>query len=337
MNFKKILLLICVISSAITTGWAQGRKLYAGQTRTRASAAVPISRKIAYPWTWSFGLGTTSYFGQLCEGGDCWGRSNYQVNLGLRYRFTNRISAGVTIRNFRLSASDLDAPVETGRPGRGIVMRTEGYELMAYGTYDFIPTISRFMGNKSDQYNRRNFFVPYAYLGVGMLYFNPKGLDPLTNKYVSVARLITFEEKRNKPYSQITPVVATGLGCRVKISEFFDVGADLTYTTTFTDYLDDLGGNTTYPEGIDQGTQANFQFRTIDNRLANPSYRGLQNQNSAYGGQRRGGEKNLWDGYFLFNVRIDYTMMRPFDFGKQKRHRHFAKGKGTRHHQFQRK
>lgn len=345
---KKSIFIVCllvVITSSFEV-FSQGRKLYPGQTRTRMNSSIPISRKIAYPWTWTLGLGSTSYFGQLCEGGDCVfapivqpGFNNFQIAPGIRYRFTNRISVGVNFKFFRIGASDLEAAESTGRPGRGITFRTTGYEFNAYVMADIIPTISRFMGDKSDQYNRRNFFVPYVLAGAGVLYFAPSIKDPLTGKYESVVGLKTFE---GKDYSNIVPTVYGGLGFRIKATEFIDVGADLTYTVAFTQYLDDLGGKQVYPtrEGLNS-----TELWTKEDRLSAPGFyeRGVTPNPDGSpappfdGRTQRSGKAEFFDGYGIFNIHINYTMANPVNFSAQKSHKHFKHGKGTKHHRFERK
>lgn len=347
MKFNKftILIFITVFFISIYVSKGQGRKLYAGQTKTRKSSSIPISRKIAYPWTWSLGLGGTVYNGDMYDiATDGVKFTNYEFNLGLKYRFTNRISAGATFRHFKISASDANSN-SPGRPERNISFQTFGYELLAIGTFDIIPTISRFMGDKSDQYNRRNFIVPYLIAGVGVLYFNPQILNPKSKQYENVASVITFEEKRKNPYSQIVPVATGGIGFRMKISEFFDLGADITNTIAFSDYLDDMGNKNTYPNG--NRNDSNYVFRSNQYLLADPSYTGDPNssprdESSSSEAQRsRGSSKESFftsfDSYLIVNFRLDYTMSSPLAFGKQRSHKHFQNGKGIKNHRFDRK
>jgi len=283
-----------------------------------------------------------SYFGQLCQTGDCFlgpfkDINNFQFNLGLKYRFTNRISAGAQLRYGRISASDANSPKETGRPARDISFRSDLIEFGVFTHIDLIPSISRFMGDKSDQYNRRNFFVPYVIVGVGVLSFTPSIKDPLTDQYVSVVGKKTFEGKN---YGNIVPYVNGGIGTRIKVSEFFDIGADITYTVAFTQYLDDLGAKQAYPVGNEINSVK--ELRTVEERLADPGFSsGLKDRPSEGGlapsGQGRSGNATFFDGYGIFNVHLDYTMASPVSFTAQKSHKHFKQNKGTKNHQFQRK
>ncbi len=342
MKYIKYLLIISLAVFSFTSAFSQGRKLYPGQTRTRANSNIPISRKIAYPWTWTVGVGTMSYFGQLCQTGDCFigpfkDINNYQFNLGLKYRFTNRVSVGAQFRYGRISAADADSPEGTGRPARDISFRTDIVEFGILAHFDLIPSISRFMGDKSDQYNRRNFFVPYIIAGAGILSFTPSILNTITNQYQSVAGIETFEGKN---YGTLVPYINGGIGTRIKISEFFDIGADITYTVAFTQYLDDLGAKQAYTTGNEtQGVPGTRETKYIlsdpgftSGKKAAPSQSGLSDQGSG-----RSGNAVFFDGYGIFNIHLDYTMANPVSFTAQKTHRHFESGKGTRHHQFQRK
>ncbi|PTB89750.1 hypothetical protein C9994_17455, partial [Marivirga lumbricoides] len=45
-----------------------------------------------------------------------------------------------------------------------------------------------------------------------------------------------------KPYSRIQIVIPVGLGARYKLSSNFDIALEISYRHTFTDYLDDVGG-----------------------------------------------------------------------------------------------
>ncbi len=347
MKYIKYLFLVFISLLIVSETFAQGRKLYPGQTRTRVNSSIPISRKIAYPWTWSLGLGTVSYFGQLCATGDCFigpfqDIQNFQINGSLKYRFTNRISAGGLIRYGRMSGSDLNSEASTGRPARAIVFRTDVIEFMAFGTFDIIPSISRFMGDKTDQYNRRNFIIPYLIGGVGMMYFNPHIKDPATGEYASTVELQTFQ---GKSYSNIVPFVHGGIGLRMKVSEFFDIGADLTYTMAFTNYLDDMSSEQFYTNDFaDNGgaVKPNADW-SVAQRLGAPGYYlmgdGNPQRDALLTGtaKRAQGISPFFDGYGVFNIHLDYTMANPVRFKGQKAHKHFQRGKGTRHHQFQRK
>ncbi len=339
-----------------------GRKLYPGSSRTRAVGKAPIYSKIAYPWTYTLGIGRTSYLGSLCPDGDClfgFHALDFTVNFGLKYRFTPRISVGGTIRYFGVSGSDAESGTKGGgmRTGRNLSFKTDALEIMAVGQFDFIPIINKFLGEKEDQYNRRNIVVPYGLVGFGMVYFSPTartgddaakyGLDP--NTTYSLRKLITSEEKqRGSFYSPIVPVFMFGVGVQVKLTEYLDLGLDLQLQKPFTENLDDVDPNSKYPtwNGMTYNdaknmypslTPEDYYFadrslgQRIDTKDDNPGndYRGGNPETL----DRKLSKSSSRDNYFLFNFKICYTVsnfLKPWD----PAHKHFRGGKGSKHHHF---
>lgn len=361
---KKILLIL-LVSVFSTHLFAQnsGRKIYPGATRTRSLGKAPIYKKIAYPWTYSIGIGRTSYMGTLCPDGDClfgFHALDFQANFGLKYRFTSRLSVGATFRYLNLSASDAESGSKgTGtRTNRNLSFHTIAFEFMPYVQFDIIPIISSFLGEKSDQYNRRNFIVPYGLGGVGLLYFNPRGIagdDALSyglepGKAYSLRSLITSEDKENGSfYSPIVPVFMLGIGTQIKITEYFDIGADIQLQKPLTQYLDDVGGISKYPswnglsrsEAAQKGVSAEswyFSDRTLD--PVTGGYSRIDTQDANLVNDYRGGNPEVLDRkdvsrdtYFLFNIKLTYTVSNPLKLWNPA-HKHFRGGKGGKHHHF---
>ena len=118
-----------MLNASVSFSQTSGRKLYPGMTKTRGSSTVPITRTIAYRWTWSIGLGRATYLGSLCENGDCLFKFkdvNFQINAGLRYRFDPNFSVGTTLRYFSVGASDKEYnssadPLAYGRDRKSVV------------------------------------------------------------------------------------------------------------------------------------------------------------------------------------------------------------------------
>jgi hypothetical protein len=349
MNTKKHLLIAILIAFASVQAFSQGagRRLYPGASKARSNASAPISRKLAYPWTLTLGTGYTSIFGQQKDYFSGFAPSDFQINLGVRYRFTTRFTLAGGIKYFSLSGNDITSSRE-GFAGRGIVSKTSCLEAQLIGMFDIIPIITRFMGDKTDQYNRRNFFVPYVFGGVGLLSFDPKFKNPISGENVSVSNLRISADKTGKVTKGIGTLVPTatlGLGFRVKISEFVDLGADLSYTSTFSDYLDGISGGTYYynadslnkisPLTSDEIVLSDPGFYAKNTNLTIPNVNDVGRTPTGEIKVKDGGSGK--DGYFTFNIRVDYTLSSLKNIGKQKAHRHFQKGKGTYHHKFKRK
>lgn len=360
----KLFFYLLFITFASTQLQAQnaGRKLYPGSSRTRMIGKAPIYSKIAYPWTYSLGIGRTSYLGSLCPDGDClfgFHALDFTINVGLKYRFTPRISAGLTLRYFGVSGSDAESGAKAGgqRTPRNLSFKTDAVEIMAVGQFDFIPIINKFLGEKADQYNRRNIVVPYGLIGFGMLIFSPTaktgddaalyGLE--ANTTYSLRKLITSQDKQNGSfYSPIVPVAMFGVGVQLKLTEYLDLGLDLQLQKPFTETLDDVGPNSKYPtwNGLSY-SDAKSQFPSLrpeDYYFADRTIGGrVDTQDQNLGNDFRGGnpetlDRNFGksssrDNYFLFNFKLCYTVshaLKPWDPG----HKHFRGGKGSKHHNF---
>lgn len=342
--FVLILSLFLTTHSAFSQG--TGRKLYPGATRTRSAGKSPIFRKIAYPWTYSIGVGRTSYMGTLCPNGDClfsFNALNIQLNAGLSYRLNSRFSVGGTIRYLRISGSDADfGTIESGRLQRNLSFFTDGLEIMAVGRFDILPLINKFLGEKSDQYNRRQTLVPYVFGGIGFLLYSPKAKNA-DGENVALRPLITSREKEDgSTYSPISPVLMAGVGAQLKLTEYLDLGFDLSLSKPFSQYLDDIGSNSKYPTwNNNQGAAPNaeswyFADRAdqlpggvrIDVSGTNPTANDFRGGNPS----NRGRERSQ-DYYFMFNIKLMYTVshaLKPWD----PSHKHFRGGKGSKHHSF---
>jgi hypothetical protein len=314
-----------------------GRKLYPGMTKTRGTSTVPISRQVAYKWTWNIGIGRASYLGTLCQTGDCLFKFtdlNFQINAGLKYRLDNQWTIGVSLRYFNVASSDNQYGTdESGRKQRNLSFSTQGYEFMVFGSYDIIPLITKFIGEKADQYNRRNFCTPYLTGGVGLLYFNPQ--TEYNGKMVNLHDVITDDYKEQGHfYSQFTPVVSLGAGVRLKVSEFFDIGADVSMNRPFTQSLDDISSSAKYPSWNTDRSKAPDQT-SWDLADRHPVGQRVDPEVSAnpYRGYAPGKHAASADYYFIFNIRLDYTLSHLFKFDNP-RHMHFQGGKGSKHHHF---
>lgn len=346
------LIFVFIISLFVnhSTSFSQntGRKLYPGTTRTRSAGKSPIFRKIAYPWTYHIGVGRTSYMGTLCPNGDClfsFNALNIQLNAGLSYRFNSRFSVGGTIRYLRMSGSDADfGTVESGRLQRNLSFFTDGFEIMAVGRFDILPLINKFLGEKSDQYNRRQVFVPYVFAGIGMFFYSPKATNAI-GESVALRPLITSREKeQGNIYSPVSPVMMAGVGAQLKITEYLDLGFDLSLTKPFSQYLDDVGSNSKYPTwNNDKGLAPNndsWYFADRGDQLPGGTRVDVvTSDGSLPGNEFRGGDPSVrgrdrsQDYYFMFNIKLMYTVshaLKPWD----PSHKHFRGGKGSRHHHF---
>lgn len=334
----KFLIWVTLTTCVSAFSQVEGRKLYPGSTKNRGVSNIPLNHRIAYKWTWMIGIGRASYLGTLCQTGDCYFKFtdlNFQINAGLKYRFTNRISMGASIRYFNIASNDNQyGTFENGRKQRNLSFSTNGGELMVFGNFDIIPIIDNLVGEIADQYSRRNLISPYITAGIGILYFNPTTI--LDGKTIDLSKVITDDQKeKGQFYSLVTPVLMAGAGVRVKITEFFDVGADFTINRPFTQYLDDVSATSKYPTWNLDPSKApdDISWRLADRHEETGYQRVDPTSSQPFRGNAPDKSSASADYYFIFNLRLDYTLSAPFKFDNP-RHAHFEKGKGSKHHHF---
>lgn len=240
----------------------------------------------------SAGTGTSTYFGDLKDPGD-YVDAKANLNVGAQYFFNPRISGRAELNWFQLKGDDSEAGSE-GRVVRNLSFTSNNYEFNVVGIVNALPNGSRFY--------QRPQFNAYGFLGVGALYFNPKG--ELNGKKYALQPL----ETEGVSYSRLTVVIPFGVGIRYKANPFFNIALEGGYRLTFTDYIDDV--STVY--------RANSSF-------TDPVAAALADRRPEIGlpllepGHIRGNpDKN--DGYFLFNIKIEYYLPQNiFTFNSPKR------------------
>ena len=109
------------------------------------------------------GTGSSSYFGELKNDGD-YLDPKLNVNVGLQYFLTPRISARAEATWFSLKGSDSEAD-DNSRKERNLSFSSNNLELNLTGAVSFFP-----QGNR---YYRRPGFNVYGFGGLGVIYYNP--------------------------------------------------------------------------------------------------------------------------------------------------------------------
>lgn len=227
------------------------------------------------------GTGVSTYYGELANPGD-YLKANLNLNVGLQYHLSSRISSRIELNWFMLEGDDAKATPESGRIQRGLSFQSSNFEISAVGMVNLFAYSGRF--------NRRPNFNAYGFMGVGLLYFNPKGKDPVTGQMVSLQPLKT----EGVSYSNVTFAIPYGLGGKVKITPQLDLAVEIGWRKLFTDYLDDV--STTY-----QGDAAFTDL--VAQRLSDK--RTTAEKGTA--GGIRGNPKND-DSYMLLNAKFEYYL-----------------------------
>lgn len=194
-------------------------------------------------------------------------------SLGGAYRLTEHFSARGEIRLYKVSGDSQ----YTDHPQKNLSFFTTNPDLMLSVQADLLP------------YSRRALINPYALLGVGVTYLNPKAewqgetysLPPLQTEGYKYWRLPLF--------------ISGGIGAMVRINSSWSAGLELTGNFLLSDYLDDV--STVYPEYDQLVSDLAYQL----------SYRGNINQQPGY---VRGNPKSN-DMYIMPLVKVAYSIPNP--------------------------
>ncbi|MDX2197174.1 MAG: DUF6089 family protein [Cytophagales bacterium] len=332
-SYLKILfstLLICVYANLYAQRKSQAKDQghHKATTSKSSTHSSSFDRKIHYPWSVFAGIGSCSYYGQLNSTKHTFKSLYYQLNIGLSYRFNQFLATQASIRYARIGSSDSQTgDVASGRIWRNLSFTTDIYEIAIYGMIDLF---NFNWYRQADFYHAKGVY-PYAIIGAGLLYFEPSAeLDG--KSYNLRSRITSREKEEGKFYSPISLFYDFGLGAKVKLMHFFTFGAEVTYTYTLTDYLDDLGYDMRYPLANKDPSFAG----SIDGRLADRSAE-LLNENGQPIGRAEGNAKRtftarrLSDGYFIFNLKVEYAFQSFSNFFNKRTTTHFQHGETPFH------
>ena len=250
----------------------------------------------------SFGTGLGTYFGDLKDPGD-YIDTKLNLEFGLEYKFASRFGAKAMLTLFRLEGNDDESKdLESGRIQRNLWFRSDNMELTVLGTVQLYEDKQRY-------YQRRNFNI-YGFAGFGILWYSPRATIPETGwdgsplpdagKWTALRQYKTEQAD----YGAFSFVIPVGLGIRYKINPWFNIALDGGYRFTFTDYLDDV--SSTYP-GI-----SSFSDDPVAAALSDRRHE-LDLNARPEGSIRGNPDKN--DGYFLWNVKVEYYLPSFFGVG----------------------
>ncbi len=201
-------------------------------------------------------LGAANYLGEI--GGKEKDRRNFiwdmkipqtKTSFGFfgRKRFHDYVAGSVAV-NFNRIKGDDNLSTNVGRVGRNLRFRNDIIDLTlrAEGYFYKISDV----GNRGRYYAS---FETYGHFGVTGFMSNPKG--SLDGTKWTPLRPLKTEGVDYKKYGIGIPV---GLGFYFTYKRKHRIGWDLTWVTTFTDYLDDISGVYAKPE--DMGTTEAAQY-----------------------------------------------------------------------------
>ena len=230
-------------------------------------------KMMTYNWEVGGMAGQSTYFGDLAPGS---GRLSTTFNGATPYLgiiVAKRIMPNVTFRGqlgwVRLEGDDNSnkqvSLSSATRYVRNLHFRNDIIEAQGNVVFDLLPT---------KIYLKRPIINPYGFIGLSIFTNNPKARGPQgtpqQNEWVALRPLKT----NGVGYSRIQTGVPLGIGIKYKLTYEVNIGIELGFRLTFTNYLDDVGGGP-YPllSEFDSDLAALMSHRsgeTINTRTGEP-------------------------------------------------------------------
>ncbi len=234
------------------------------------------------------GSGAAFYFGDLAKDGS-FEHVKPNVALSARYNFSgnNNFLDNVSVESqftwFMLTGNDKKDPV---KEMRNLSFTSHNFELNLLGHVSLFPEASRFY--------QRPFANPYAYVGIGLVNFNPAA--KLEGERYNLRRLET--EGPENSYGSFTMSIPMGLGVKFRASPFLNINLDGGFRWVLSDYLDDVSsGHYPEPTSFDSEEARLLSDRTWELGIS-PTW--------AEQGKEFRGNPDERDAYLILNIRVEY-------------------------------
>ena len=246
-----VLLLITTLSSQSVVAQFKFSNLFGGKEKARRNPAFEPTSSV------SLGFGSSSYYGDLSPYGRIVQSTFNGIRWNAAFNFTRQVSPSLGIRFgltwARISGDDSFMDNVTGYEAnfmRNLHFRNDIKELSIVAQYDLVRT--------EKSYLRREKIIPYIFGGIAIFAHDPVARPDTSynisiggkardnNDWVRLQPLNTEGQGQpsySKPYSLISVAFPIGFGVRYKLNNAWDLGFEVGYRYTLTDYLDDAGGN----------------------------------------------------------------------------------------------
>ena len=180
-----------------------------------------------------FGVGAAHYFGDLNTRAKL-NRPKLAAGIFFRKNFGNYIALRLAGNFAQLGYSDVYNKDNEFMRRRNLSFNTNVWELGLQGDFNFY----RFMPGDPDFS-----FTPYITLGVSAFSYDPYAY--LNNEKYFLRQLGTegqgsSQHPDRKPYSTMALAIPFGVGLKYALNDRINIGAEVVYRFTNTDYLDDV-------------------------------------------------------------------------------------------------
>ncbi|KAA9331538.1 outer membrane beta-barrel protein [Hymenobacter busanensis] len=227
------------------------------------------------------------------------------IGFSFTHRFAPRISVRAGLAYGRITGDDAKAADDTDpdakyRFNRNMNFRNDIVEGSLVGVFDLI--------ENRNNYLKRPDFVPYIFAGIAGFHHNPKGLvgndgpTDIQGDYIALQPLGTEGQRlTGDQYGLWQFSIPFGGGVRYKLNKSFDLGLEIGWRKTFTDYIDDVSTNyVNNPADLSAGAARYFGY-DITKGLD-----GTYSEANQAGGQR--GKSNEDDWYIVTGLSVNYIL-----------------------------
>jgi hypothetical protein len=219
-------------------------------SRYRRGGGLGVSQPVNY-FTIGGGLGYNNYFGDLSPSAGLSTNFNtvspyFGGKVLFRFHPNFQLRAGLSYLEISASDADVDPAVNASyksRYIRNLHFRNKIVEFTGMVEANLFPIARGFL--------KREYFDPYVFAGISIFSNNPQAVGApgttFAGEWTDLRPIRTEnngESRDNQIYSPVQIAVPFGAGVKMRLSNNFDLGFEIGYRFTFTNYLDDVG--TTY-------------------------------------------------------------------------------------------
>lgn len=274
----------------------------------------PMLSKAQYFFDYGFKLGAANYLGEM--GGEEDTRKDFLWDMKLaktrptvgafaRYRLHRYLSIKTEFNYLRITGDD-KLSTNRGRTTRNLSFFNNIFELGFEGQFFFYE-----LNNIGRKYRYKNNFRMYAGSGIDIYFHNPKA--KIDGSTIALRPLKT--EGQAKAYSRVGFAVPVTAGFYYTIKKKDRIGFEISWRTTFSDYLDDV--STVYAADSLLSPEAAAVANRTDELDIDPEV--YANPNNYRAGEKRGDPTHN-DSYFTTTIYYSKVLRGKSKFYKARYH-----------------
>lgn len=291
-------------------------------TPAAAQMMPTVARQAKLYNTVSVHLNAMNYFGDLVPGTAFtsfrFGATRPNLGVSFSHRFAPRITGRASLSYGRITGDDKKKTDQNDkdaiyRYNRNLRFRNDIVEVSTVALIDLFE-------NRGTYLKRRD-FSPYVFLGLAGFYHNPKGndqrdgkgnwvaLQPIGTEGQQTGDAVRAQKGYDDPYKRVQISIPFGLGVNYKLSRQLNLGYEIGWRKTFTDYLDDVSGNYADPADL-KDARARLLADPSEERFNDPNDPDFIQFGGAYGNRiSKRGTNNEDDWYIVSGFHLSYILI----------------------------